>query len=386
MSFLHDYVRYAEECTDSPSLFHEYGALSVVSSVIGNRIYYQFGHLRLRANLWMLYVAPSSSFRKSTAMSIAKGLVQNITPTHILPNEYSAEKLIEILSKNPVGVFFISEFKTMMGLMQREYMAGAKSFLTEVYDCPEKYTREIRGRAFEVNSPCLSILGCTTLDWMTDSMKEDDLAGGFLPRFLLICPREKLRTLALPGEADNQIRRQLVDQLDRIRKVGGSGEEGRCTMSANVKASYQAWFTKFEDEFCKGGTWDAFYTRLQTYCLKIAMLVQVAESYSTEISMDSMKWAQHLTRCLATDLRDVREDMAFTREAREQERVIKVLRENLQGFLWRDLLRRTRMSARSLTEILKTLRGAERVISIPEGKTVRWRLKGDGEEAHKNEG
>lgn len=379
-SFLTDYVGYASECTDAAEDFHWWSGLAVVSSVIGNNVYYQYGHVKLRPNLWMLLVAPSSTYRKTTAMRIAYNLVQAAAPSNILPNEYSIEALIEYLGKNPSGTFFISEFKSFTGQMQREYMSGAKAFLTDMFDCPDTYVRQLRGKeSIKISEVCISLLGATTQDWMQDSFKEKDLAGGFLPRFLLIIPRAKGEPQALPGDADFEKRQRLLEQLAKIRSVGGTRdpEKGRMTMSANVKAVYQGWFSKFEHEFCKGGIWDSFYTRLETYCIKLAMIKELCDTYQTEISAESMKWAGMQMRHLAKDLQTFRDNIAFTKHAQAQNKILSILTENPGGILWRDMLRRSHFSKRALMDVLDTLQAGERVMKTKDGKTTRWTLKVD---------
>src|SRR3990167_5799800 len=196
MNFVEAYVQYAEQFTDSPPILHHRVALSVLSTVINRNVWLSQGHKKIYPNLWMLIIAPSSFYRKSYTLSIGEDLVREIDTSLVLPREFSHEKLIESLQEQPHGMLIFYEFKTFMGLMERDYMSGTKSLITELYDCPLLYDRKtIKGGTTSIREPFLNILAASTMDWFVSSIKDDDMAGGFLPRFLIVTAPKKDKIL-----------------------------------------------------------------------------------------------------------------------------------------------------------------------------------------------
>ena len=110
MDFVNDYMEYASTLTDAPDEFHNFMALGILSTVIGNQAYIPFGTNRIYPNLWIILLAQSSFFRKSTSLTLGTRLLRDMHKGGlILPDEFSREQLVQNLAKQSRGLFVWSE-------------------------------------------------------------------------------------------------------------------------------------------------------------------------------------------------------------------------------------------------------------------------------------
>lgn len=196
-----------------------------VGSILGRQVWAYTGGHRLYPNFWIVLIAPSSFFRKTTSLYTARRILQKANPDRILPEEFSQEKLFETLQEKPIGTFFYSEFMSLMGLLKRDYMAGCKAFLTMLYDSlPYPYIRTTKNATYTIQNPCISLLTATTTDWFLAETKATDMRGGFffLPRFLLV-PARKKKEKHLFDEVIPDISQEnfLVAELNELARIQG---------------------------------------------------------------------------------------------------------------------------------------------------------------------
>ena len=93
MKWLEKYLEYTED-QESPSIFHLWVGLSLISAVLGRRVWIDRGYYFLFPNLYVVLVAGSARARKSTALGIGVGLLKkagvdvNIISQKITPEAF----------------------------------------------------------------------------------------------------------------------------------------------------------------------------------------------------------------------------------------------------------------------------------------------------------
>lgn len=195
--WLGTYVLYARRLTDAPIAFHVAGGLAAMAGAIGSNVYWHGGGSREQwPNLYILLLAPSGVFRKSTSVDLPTYPLANAVPGIILDREFSPEQFIRNLADHPTSVLKESEFGSLLERMKSSYMQGMKQRLTDLFDCQDSYDRVIRGpdgkgERIRIMRPALTILAASTLDWLVESLTETDMRSGFMPRFLFIAPTAK---------------------------------------------------------------------------------------------------------------------------------------------------------------------------------------------------
>lgn len=350
--FLKGYCDYASELTDAPEHYHLFTGHSVLSATLGRNVYIPFGAQKIFPNLWVILLAPSSVFRKSTAMSLGRSILNKMDDSLILPNEFTPESLLAGLSDKTQGIFLWSEFGGALSCFERSYMIGMKETLTDLYDCPPVYKRKLKSEEFVIKEPCLSILAGTAMDWFLDKCKEGDVRGGFLARFVYVPAFEKTKRIAIPQKPDPAAAAKLVRELQELQKI-----EGEVQLDL-IKQRYEEWLFAHEDELLQennGGSLSGFWSRLGTYCLKFALLYHISEEKNLQISTVSLLKAIDLVELLKDNVRKlVKEEWVFGQDAKDKQKVLRIIRKN-PGIQRRRLLQNSNMLARRLNMIIATL-------------------------------
>ena len=366
---IRDYLDYWSPTTDAPLIYHVAGALATVAGVVGNSIFLPFGGQPIYPNLWLLILGLSSLFRKSTCVAKARATLQKVDPDRLLPNEFTRESLVRELTVRPQGVLTVSEFSGMLRYLSRDYMAGTKEMLADLYDCPESYSRLVGEQRYVVRQPCISILGASQTSWFLEKVNEGDIRGGFLARFIYLPAYSKSRSVAIPPEPDPARQRTLVSDLQALR-----AEQGAIELGPGVREGYERWIGDYETEMVKSEQVELlspFWTRLSVITLKLAMLMQVARDGSLLVTRDTLDRAIRLTQVFKVALdRLFTEDLAFTRDMQNRQKVLRLIkRRGATGIAERDLLRSSNLLKKDLTPILDTLRAEEQIMR--EGKVIR---------------
>lgn len=362
--FLSLYKSFATEITDAPIEFHDYVGLATIGIALGNKVYFPFGDTDIYPNFWLLLLAPSSSFRKSTALNISKRILYQLDSGRIYPSEFSHEKIIDTISKQPAGSFYFSEFLSLMGLLSRDYMAGSKALLTDLYDSGYSYRRETLKGQIEIKKPAISIMSASTMDWFLQKTKEDDLRGGFIPRFLIVTAGTKTKDMPLPPKADKDKRKALVDILRQYQTLSGA-----FYLSKEAKQIHSHWYHKTIIS-SGAGRYDSLIQRMQVYIIKIAMVLEVNNSQTLKISKQTMLQATAFTDFVINNFKDITaNEMAFSKTEKQRQTVLKIVKFE-KKISRAKLLQYSHLSSRELNQSIETLIEAEEIEII--------RDKGDG--------
>ncbi|MCH7823390.1 MAG: DUF3987 domain-containing protein [Acidobacteria bacterium] len=349
------YIEWAEPVTDAPIEFHVASSLALAGTVAGRKIWLDRGHGRLYPNVWVLILAPSSFYRKSTAISQAEHLLWDYRDgVYLLPNEASPEKFLDNLKSQPTGLFRHKEFAALLAQFDRSYMMGFKELLTELYDCPRRYTRTLRREEVVVENPCLSILAASTFDWLLEKTKAGDIRGGFFSRFLYFAPRLKSKRLAFPLPGDEGLENRIANEICLL-----DGMEGEVRLADDARDYYERWIFNHEDELDgheHAGMLSGFYTRYADYALKFAMLYAATADRSLIVSRERVIQAIELVEFLkATIRRLVTEDFTFSWYDKHRKRVLDQIRRSGGRMEYSPLLKNLHLPANQVGQILGTM-------------------------------
>jgi len=356
--FLAEYFDFAEPLTDAPEQFHIATSLSVLSTVIGNNIFLQLGDKKLFSNIWALVLAPSSSHRKSSSLQIGLNLIREVNKELILPNEFSLEAFLEHLSKYPQGILSYSEFSSLLEMCQRSYMVGLKSTLTDLYDCRPWFTRELKSGTYTIENGCLTVTAASTISWLIEHLRESDIRGGFMSRFLFFVASKKTKSLPIPPKADVAKRQRLIDELKKLSEFKGEME-----ISPEAKVRYEQWYQACE----KKSEWElqkellsGFFHRLPDYCWKLAMLYSASVEKSLIISEQAICKAMTLTDYIRENtIQAVDQDFEFTKEGKNKKKIYAMIERHFStrktAIDHSTLLRNSHVPAKELKEALDVL-------------------------------
>lgn len=374
--FVDEYVSYASDFCDAPNAYHYFCALGTLAAVVARRCCLPFGVKDLHPNLWLLLVG-SSGERKSSAIAVADYLLSRSKAAPIFPNEFSREALMEVFQKHGSGVFMISEYSNLMGIMRRTYNDGVIGFLTDIYDVPRNYRRETFGKgAIELEKPCPNIIAGTTPEYMKTSA--DEWFSGWGPRFLVI-PGERNRLILLPPVPSKDKEERLLNFLFNARQMAPT----TFYLPEEEMAYFGMWAKGFDEKMRSGHSRaKALGARLYASALKIAMLLQVSSNndwllvrqpevfdgnqrkiirQTVPLRMPYIQYAVKVIDALATSTAKVLWSSSVGKDpfAEKREKVLEVIRtletEGEKVYYGR-LTRMVGMAPRDLKEVLLSLR------------------------------
>lgn len=284
---LREYYDYAKELTDSPEHFHLFVGMGIIGTAIGRNAWIPFGAVNLYPNIFMVLLASSSFYRKSTSLSIGRDLLRQTFTNMAMPEHLTLEKMFDILERSPTACFFPMEFASFIGMTERSYNEGMMSIITELFDNPPDYKRSTKGGGDQViEKPFTSILSASTFEWFNKKIKQSDIYGGFLARFIFVPAYKRSNFMAFPPEKDVVKTKKLKKSLGSIARI-----KGKVVFNDDCKRIYTNWLKAHEDQLMnhpKEGLLSGFMTRLAVYALKFSMIYHLSENTSLELKPQSI--------------------------------------------------------------------------------------------------
>jgi hypothetical protein len=347
-------------------------AYAIVGIILGRKVWFPFGAQNIFPNFYMTLIAPSSVFRKSTALSIASRVIRTIDYQKILPAEFSQERLIDLLSVTPSGAFIFYEFKTLLGLLEKDYMQGTKAFLTELYDNPEEYMRKTRASEIQIKQPNISIISATTMNWFTETIKQGDIEGGFLNRFIFVPAQTKEKSMPIPPKLDEK---KLFKLTVILKEREAYFKDKVFSLSPEAEETYINWFnssTKAMEIDKDDSSYCASATRMQIYLIKFAMIAAIIDDHASIISYENILKAIKLVDWLTVQTRSIiKMEISGNKYEKQLRSVRRVIEKNGGSCDWSRLLQNSNMKSKELTEIVMTLEERCEIERVFQGENKR---------------
>lgn len=215
-AWLELYTSYASAKSPmSPFLFHQSAGLALWSIAVARRLVLPMGFANVYPNLYFLWVAITSLFRKTTALEIAADLARRVFPHLLTPQEYTPEALLaDMAGEKPTNLNgadadaallkrwqeqrdfaaqrggFYDEMSGMLARAGKDYNAGLLEFIMKAYDCADEYSSSTRSHGFlAARHIYFSLLGASTPAALAKHLCSERLWGmGWWPRFVLLAP------------------------------------------------------------------------------------------------------------------------------------------------------------------------------------------------------
>ena len=370
-NFLEGYARYASELTDAPEHFHRFIGYSVISTIVERRVWMPYGKFPLYPNLWMVLMGRSGGIRKTTSMNMGRHFIYKFKQKLVMPDEFTQEGIFKTFGAQAQGTLYFSEFGAFLGMLEKDYNAGCKHFLTELYDCPDSRTKQLSGGPLLIKDMYLGIVGCTTLEWFTEKLKANDIAGGFLARFLLIPGGKKTKVLTMPPEDDPVKDQALSTELARLDAFiirvlldpKRGKDRGKLALSPQARVCYDAFYHSMDSEIQgKDPQVVAFFERLLPYSLKLSILNAINE-LSPTIEEGHFRKAMKDVLWVYSHLNELTENFTYSPQDQLRLKVQTFIKAAYPESVNRStLLNNIRnLNARSLEAITETLEQADRI-------------------------
>jgi Protein of unknown function (DUF3987) len=297
MSFLTNYGIFTND-NEAPQIFHFWSAMSAMSAIVSRRVGLSFDYFNVYPNLYIVLVGAPGS-RKTTAMNIAKEFVYTIgdipfsaecqTKQSICQDmslnyqkSYTDEKG-EIIRYTPYTVFS-TELSHFLGHASAKEMVD---FLTTIWDA-KFYDTKTKNKGNDIiMGPYLSMIACTTPDWIRGWMREDVITGGFSRRALFVYFTGKTKRIPSPKITPEmeKARDYCIAWGQKLKDVNGTFH-----LTPAALKFYEKWYVDLViPQDITGGYYESKHIQM----FKVAMLISLSEN--TELVLD----VHHLELALA---------------------------------------------------------------------------------------
>ncbi len=380
----------------TPALFLEAAWLWLVSVAVARRVCVQIGGTRFYSRLWVLWIAITTRYAKSTGLICAHDLAERAFPHMLIPNQSTPEALVATLAgKLPDNLdalpeadrqriqagqkfaaqrgLLIDEASSLLGASRKDYMHGLQELLLQTYDMKERLEFSTRGQGLLIlRRPCLNILAATTPMAMARYVGAEQWETGDMARYALLCPEgppgQAVGLLSAENGAYNPPA-ELVDGLQQLhRRLPDPPDPGapEQTVFASVSkdalqrldAYSQALQGLVSDELDTRlhGNYGRLPAMVMTVALNLALgdWIAQAEGNRPTVRLGHAARAQQIVERWRASLHRLLPMLDETADSRGQGRILALLR-NSQGMTARELSRYCGMKTRDMNAALNVL-------------------------------
>ena len=287
-TFLDNYLTYCSG-NESPQVYHRWAGLSVLSSIIGRRVWIDQGIYTAFPNLYVVLVGEPGN-GKSVAMSIGRKMVRSFDHVVVAPSSITREKITQLMGhetspcrklwKNNDRVevytqlsFFANELVTLLGTAP----IGMIQFFTDIYD-EERFEVATKGAGCDnIEAPYITLLGCMTPEITSSLLKQNIISGGFNRRCMFINAIRRGQPHSRPSITSEQ-----ADAWSACLAWCHSIKElsGKFTWGVDADLWYDNWYDniyyptidRIHNFAIKG-----YYRTKSVMLLKVAMLISLSE-------------------------------------------------------------------------------------------------------------
>jgi DNA-binding transcriptional ArsR family regulator len=402
--WLNDFTAWATQRSPmTPPLFLVAGGLWAVGLAVARRCAAPL-HKPIYPHLYILWVALTSLFKKTTGMEAIYDLVNAAMPHMLLPEESTPEAFIAALGgKHPPNydslspyekkledtarVFaaqrgvLLDEASSLFGSIRRDYMQGQAEMIMRLYDAPHRYTRSVRSEGkIVIYDASLCILGATTPASLNRNINLQSWETGELARFALLYPDADMpydlgsgldhyaplaglvRRLAALHQALPQPPDPALDDVDRppVRQALAA------LISEDAYAAY--------DAYTKAVTYDLLrakhkpdarlhpnYTRLHIQAVKVALALAAMDwadaggQGTPHITLGHWARAQQTVEDWRASAHRLIDALNRGEDSIAEARVLEHLSVHLEGETLRDLTLRTGLRRKAIEDALRAL-------------------------------
>jgi hypothetical protein len=380
----------------TPPAFLEAGAIWLLGLSIARRAYIQLEHERIFPHLYMLWVATTTRYAKSTGLNCIEHVANLCFPHMLMPHESTPEALVmnlsgrlpdnhaelkpfirELLQEGSLYAgqrgLLIDEASSLLGAQKKDYMQGLMELLLKAYDAPNLQMRSTKSAGMVVmRNLGLSLLGATTPAAMSRYVGVESWETGQMARYALLFPDSLLPYPEGTGDHYNppldvtsplmHLHKLLPEPKDELLVDDLSEPLGVLAEADAIKA-YRAYARGLHelvngelDERLRGN-----YGRLATIAMKVAlslaMLDWSQQAAGNHPRILAIHWyrAQLITESWRASLHRLLQALNETKDTRFIDRIAVLLRYSPSGLTIRDMARSTGIPVRDIHGSLEVL-------------------------------
>lgn len=295
MSFLSDYIHFTSGNEANPN-YHLWCGLAALSSIVSRRVWVPQGYYNAYPNLYIILAGPPGN-KKTTSMNIAKALVRTIGDIPFSAECQTKESLVRELAtktrffhlpgvEKPIYYTPMSIFVTELSQFLGPNSGHMIDFLTTVYDA-DVYDLKTKNKGDDIiQGPFITLLACTTPDWITTYLKTDIITGGFTRRAVFVLEYVDGEPIAFPCIKPSQ--REAWDRAVEYSKLLLE-VSGEFTWDKDAEVFYTAWYEENYRKLPNDPATRGYYRTKHMQLLKVSMLLALSEEAKLRLSLQNIK-------------------------------------------------------------------------------------------------
>lgn len=294
---------------ECPVSFMLFTGLSMIGAVLGRKVYFDDDVHKLWPMLNLLLTG-TSGVGKDTAAELGFKLVRSLPPERqpaIITGTVTPEKLHHDLEAQPHAVLFASELANFFS--RQKYMEGMIPYTTELLNYKDVVERRtLSGDLITIINPEVTILGCSTPEWLQEQLPDSATTGGFLSRFFIVFEEHRRQRVAVPRRAHSK--KQHSELLELRKQALSEFAEIVLSPPTDLVLDFEDYAAI--DHFSQwyglhqpvSGHLAPFAARAKEFLLRIAMLLALARGKST-IDLTDLQAAELYYKYSETRLQQV---------------------------------------------------------------------------------
>jgi hypothetical protein len=303
--FISSYADYAD-VLEAPRILHEIVAIQLVAAALNrNAVTIPLGAVRYSLDLWALLLSGSGAGR-STTISMAAPILEaaGMQDLETSVRWGSAGAFFQHFAENPSGLHFWGEMAERLKMLNEPQFATVKEWLTDRYDnfkTPPPFRYRVTGKNGDTppiefkQGPRVNILATSSDDWFFRNLAEEDSAGGFLARWMIMRAEGERRDVPIPRAPDATAILPLAGRLKQIGKLKGEAD------LRDILPLYEQWYGETKRRFERQSNpalAGVYFNRHRGHVLKLAVIFEASQSGTLKISKTAwtraVEFAEHV--------------------------------------------------------------------------------------------
>jgi predicted transcriptional regulator len=384
----------------TPIHFLQAGVVWVLGLAVARRACIEL-HERIYPHLYLLLIAETSRYAKSTGLNALRALVIGAMPHMTIPGQTTPEGMMELLAGELPSNFeklnrrdqamiqkgrelaaqrgiILDEYSSLLGSYKKDYMQGFIELMMRVYDAQDMeqhYTRT--GGMMILKYPGISVLGATTPAAMKRATTEESWENGNYARYLMMFrdkpldydpsyikvapPQELIRPLTALHDALPRI--QTIETLDGDDEpvfqpvTAAMSREAFDQYHAYTKAVFYDMLDDLDDRL------HGNYRRLHIQALKMALALAAldwsqrgAKAGDLRVELGHFAIGQTLAELGRDSLHRMMPVLSQSADSRTQRDILSLIMHERDGLTVREIVRRTGKKTREVRMALDVLK------------------------------
>lgn len=278
--------------------------------------------------LYVFFISSPGRGRKTTTMSYADDLLDEIAPVNSIAQAITQQGLMKKLSELSEPSISIRALE--FGTFYKPSGDIMIDFLTALFDGRRRFDSETISRQLEFSAkPCVNLLAATTPGWIADNLSEGLVGGGFMARVVPIFEESVRRRQLYYEELNHKALANLRDNLIADLNHLATSVSGEFKLEEDAKTFSQEWYRKMADRYEKeeDPRLQGYFERKPAYVFKVAMLLHLAYSDELIITLEDYKRALAILQPLERKMLRVFSTVGKNPYTEEMDKIVEFINE-----------------------------------------------------------